>query len=304
MKAYLTAAMCVLSVHCANAQTQTFSVDGDASIGIISNSALSVQELDDISSQSDSGIKISTGLSAKWHVSDLTKVTSTYRFEQQNYNEFDQYDLDLHQYGIDASHTVKGNEFGARYDGAKASVAGKSFLDFDQVSLYYGRFLSPKTYLRMSVKSKSKRFDTASERDADGVGADIGAYHFFNEGQTMLIISANIDKETAQDSQYDFNGYGLNTKLTHKFTALNLANKAGIAWRYQNKDYKEQNSDELVTQTLSRDEYRNVTSAFWNVDLLEHVALETTAEYGDYHSELSSNTYTQSVFSAAIKVHF
>jgi hypothetical protein len=310
MKALITAALCVFSTQTTLAQTTTaeqkdsFNVTADATVGVLNNSALSVQALDDISSKSDSGIKISIGTTANWQVSKAVKVTSSYRFEQQNYDEFDQYDLDLHQYGVDASYSVNSHEVGLRYDGAKANVAGDTFLHFDQVSAYYGHFLSPQTYLRMSVKNKTKRFASATARDADGVGADVGLYHFLNKSQTMLMATISADKEDAQDNQFDFSGYAFNTKATHKFTAFNLSNKVGLGWRYQNKNYDEQASNEVFEPLPSRDEHRNVVNVFWHVDLFKHIMLVTEAEYGDYESKQSSNTYTQSIVSASIKVHF
>ncbi|MBH0093241.1 hypothetical protein [Pseudoalteromonas sp. SCQQ13] len=310
MKAIITATLCVFSTQASFAETtaiapkSSFDVSADAAVGVLNNSALSVQELDDISSKSDSGVKISTGATAKWQVSKAVKLTSSYRFEQQNYDEFDQYDLDLHQYGVDGSYSFNSNELGLRYDGAKANVAGDTFLHFNQVSAYYGRFLSPQTYLRMSVKNKTKRFASATARDADGVGADIGLYNFINDGQTMLMASIAADKEDAQDSQFDFSGYTFNTKITHKFTALNLSNKVGLGWRYQNKNYEEQTSNEVLEALPSRDEHRNVVNVFWHLDLFKHIMLVTEAEYGDYESKQNSNTYTQSIVSASIKVHF
>ncbi|MDO6547647.1 hypothetical protein [Pseudoalteromonas carrageenovora] len=317
MKAVITATLCVFSAQAVLAQTNhvktpeqtkpfksSFELNADAEVGVLSNSALSVQELDDISSQSDSGIKTAAGVNAKWQLTKSAKLTSSYKFEQQDYDEFDQYDLDLHQYGLDGSYSFDGHEIGVRYDGAKANVDGEPFLHFNQASTYYGHFLNPHTYLRMSIKTKAKRFVTAKARNADGVGGDVALYHFINNGQTMLMASLSADKENADDNQYDFNGYGFTTKVTHKFTAFNVANKVGAGWRYQNKDYDEQTTDDFFEQIPSRDEHRNVVNAFYNLALFEHVTLIAEAEYGDYQSKLSSNTYTQSVLSASVKVHF
>ncbi|MGY8875593.1 MAG: hypothetical protein ACKVJ5_04470, partial [Pseudoalteromonas sp.] len=151
MKAVITATLCVFSAQAVLAQTNhiktaeqnnplksSFELNADAEVGVLSNSALSVQELDDISSQSDSGIKTAAGVNAKWQVTKNAKLTSSYKFEQQDYDEFDQYDLDLHQYGLDGSYSFNSYEVGVRYDGAKANVDGEPFLHFNQASAYYG----------------------------------------------------------------------------------------------------------------------------------------------------------------------
>ncbi|XQF93474.1 hypothetical protein ACOBV9_06185 [Pseudoalteromonas espejiana] len=153
MKAVITATLCVFSAQAVLAQTNhvktpeqtkpfksSFELNADAEVGVLSNSALSVQELDDISSQSDSGIKTAAGVNAKWQLTKSVKLTSSYKFEQQDYDEFDQYDLDLHQYGLDGSYSFNSHEVGVRYDGAKANVDGDTFLHFNQASAYYGHF--------------------------------------------------------------------------------------------------------------------------------------------------------------------
>ncbi|MBQ4832081.1 hypothetical protein J8L70_02385 [Pseudoalteromonas sp. MMG010] len=275
-----------------------------AEVGLTNNSDLAIKELDVISSQSDSGNTLSLALSSNIKFSDTFKITPSYRYEKVNYQTLDQYDLTLHQYGVD-SNVKRGNtDFGIRYDGATAKVANETFLRLNQASLYAGHFISATTYIRASLNTASKTFLTQPARDSNNVGVNSSLYYFMNQGNTLLLIGAKIEKEQAEDSQYDFKGYGINTKLSHKFTALNLSNEAGIGWSYNNKDYHETNPASFTEPTLSRDEKRNVFNAFWQLNVIDSISIVAEAEYGDYSSKTSSNTYTQSVTSLSLKAEF
>ena len=99
----------------------------DAQIGLTTNSDLAIKELDDISSQSDTGSILKAGVSAELHATDNLKFTPSYRYEQTNYHQLDQYDLALHQYSLDSSYSLSGTDVGIRYDGALAKVAKETF---------------------------------------------------------------------------------------------------------------------------------------------------------------------------------
>ncbi|WP_304634600.1 hypothetical protein [Pseudoalteromonas sp.] len=290
-----------LSIH-ATAADGTF--NAHAQIGLTSNSDLAIKELDVISSQSDTGTLLSAGLSAEFKATDALKFTPSYRYENTNYHTLDQYDLSLHQYGLDTNYKLAHTDIGFRYDGATAQVANKTFLTLDQGSLYIGHFVNNTTYLRAALKAGEKQFTTQPARDAQSLGLDTSLFYFINQGNTMLLLGASLDKEEATEQQYDFSGWTLNTRVSHTFTAFGNTNKASIGWRYQDKDYQENHNDMLTEPTPSRDESRHVLTAHWQLSLLDSLSLITEAEYGDYQSQLEVNTYTQSIASISLRAEF
>ena len=123
------AALTTSSLALATTQS-SFKVNGEVGAGLISNSALSVDELDDVSSQSDKGYELNAVVKGKWQLTDKTKLSSSYAYNKKIYDEFSQYDLALHQLNIDGSCKFNSSEIGLRVDGASASVAGKTFLNY------------------------------------------------------------------------------------------------------------------------------------------------------------------------------
>lgn len=287
---------------------QVFATDAtfhaDAQIGLTTNSDLAIKELDDISSQSDTGSILKAGVSAELHATDNLKFTPSYRYEQTNYHQLDQYDLALHQYSLDSSYSLSGTDVGIRYDGALAKVAKETFLTLDQVSLYVGHYFNPTTYLRTAIRASDKQFATQSMRDAKGLGLDSNLYYFINQGKTMLLLGASLDRENADSEQFNFKSWGLNTGITHRFKAFDISNKAGLSWRYQDKNYQEVINQSLTQSEPSRDESRSVVSAFWQLSVFDSLQIVTEAEYGDYQSKLAANTYTQSIASLSLKASF
>lgn len=305
MKTILTSLGCALSMQLSAATSEPLSIKGEVSLGIISNSALSVDELDEVSSQGDSGLEKTAAVTGLWKVNDKAKIAASYRYNEQNYHEFDAFDLALHQVSVDASYQWRKKDLGLRFDGAKAKLAGETFLTFQQASIYLGTFLQPQTFLRTSAKIKSKEFAVMSSRNADAFGASADLFHFINDGNTMFMLGVSADKETATDAQFNYSGYGINTKLSQKFELFGLAQKAAIGWRFQSKDYQPYSVDELSSQEKSKaDEHRNIFQAQWQLEFTKHLVLTSNLEYGDYRSQLDSQTYSQTLSSLSIKAQF
>lgn len=285
--------------------SEPVTLSGEVSLGLINNSALSVDELDEVSGKGDSGLQKTAAVTGLWKINDKAKVASSYRYNEQDYHQFDAFDLALHQVSVDASYQWNKKDLGFRYDGAKANLAGDKFLTFQQASVYLGTFLQPQTFLRTSAKIKRKTFAVITDRNADAIGASADLFHFVNDGSTMFMLGVSLDKETAKDDQFNYSGYGVNTKLSQKFELFGLAQKTAISWRFQSKDFKSYNNEHVSNQTTAKaDEHRNVFQAQWQLAFNQHLALISDIEYGDYRSQLDSQTYRQTVSSLSIKAQF
>jgi hypothetical protein len=309
MKLLLTNMTCALALTTSTLaladSNSSFEINGEVGGGLIFNSALSVDELDDVSSQSDNGYEYNAGISGKWHITDKAKLSSSYAFNQKTYSEYSQYDLALHQLGIDSSYKFDKSEVGLRVDGAVASLAGETFLNYQQVSLYLGLFLQPETYVRSSVKVKNKSFADLPERDASGIGASLDVFHFLNGAKTMLMLGLSADKEDALNSQFDYLGLGIHTKISHKFNVFGLSTKVGLGLRFQKKDYPSTVvGTDPAGDVTQRDENRQVIEANWDLQLLDNLTVKTELEYGDFKSQLEGQTYKQTISSVTLQYTF
>jgi hypothetical protein len=309
MKLFFGNMTCVLALTTSSltlAATQSsFKLDAEVGGGLIFNSALSVDELDEVSSQSDNGYEFNGTVKGKWQLTDKTKLSSSYAYNQKTYSEYSQFDLALHQLNIDGGYKFNSSEIGVRVDGASASLAGKTFLNYQQVSVYLGHFAQPETYLRTSIKTKNKSFAELSDRDASGFGASFDIFHFINGANTMLMLGLSTEKENAQDNQFAYSGIGIQTKITHKFNVFGLNSKVGVGVRFQRKDYQSVKVGTLPAEDLiERDENRQVIEANWDLHLLDDLSVMTELEHGDFKSELESQTYQQTIASVGLKYTF
>lgn len=300
---------CILALTTSSltlAVTQSsFKLDGEVAGGLIFNSALSVDELDEVSSQSDNGYAFNGAVKGKWQLTDKTKLSSSYAYNQKKYSEYSQFDLVLHQLNIDGSYKFNRSEIGVRVDGASASLTEKTFLNYQQVSLYLGHFVQPKTYLRTSIKTKNKYFATLSDRDASGLGASFDMFHFINGANTMLMLGLSTEKEDAQDNQFSYSGMGVQTKVTHKFRVFGFNSKVSVGLRFQRKDYQSVEVETLPAGGMSeRDENKRVIEANWGLHLLDNLSVLTELEYGNFNSQLESQNYEQTTASVGLKYLF
>ncbi|PKG98695.1 surface lipoprotein assembly modifier [Paraglaciecola sp. MB-3u-78] len=309
MKIFFSNMTCVLALTTSSlafaAPQSSFKLNGEVGGGLIFNSALSIDELDEVSSQSDNGYEYNGEVKGKWQLTDNAKLSSSYAYNQKTYSEYSQYDLALHQLSVDGSYKINRSEIGVRVDGASASVAGETFLNYQQASLYLGHFIQPETYLRTSVKVKNKSFSELSARDASGFGTTFDMFHFMDGANTMLIFGLSAEKENAQDSQFDYFGLGIHTKITHKFSLFGLSSKVGLGLRYQKKDYQSLTVETLqAADTNERDENRQVIEANWDLHLLDNLSVKTELQHGDFKSQLESQTYQQTTASVGLKYTF
>jgi hypothetical protein len=302
----ITCVLALTTSSLALAATQsTFKLNGEVGVGLIFNSALSVDELDEVSSQSDNGYEFNAAVKGKWQLTDKATLSSSYAYNQKIYTEYSQFDLALHQLNIDGSYKFNSSEIGVRVDGASASLAGNTFLNYQQVSLYLGHFVQPETYLRSSVKTKNKSFAELSDRDASGLGASFDIFHFINGANTMLMLGLSAEREDAQDNQFAYSGVGIHTKITHKFNVFGFNSKVGVGLRFQRKDYQTVEVETLPAEgIIQRDENRQVIEANWDLHLLDNLSVMTELEHGDFKSQLKSQTYQQTIASIGLKYTF
>jgi hypothetical protein len=302
----ITCVLALTTSSLALAATQsTFKLNGEVGGGLIFNSALSVDELDEVSSQSDNGYEFNAAVKGKWQLTDKATLSSSYAYNQKIYTEYSQFDLALHQLNIDGSYKFNSSEIGVRVDGASASLAGNTFLNYQQVSLYLGHFVQPETYLRSSVKTKNKSFAELTDRDATGLGASFDIFHFINGANTMLMLGLSAEREDAQDNQFAYSGVGIHTKITHKFNVFGFNSKVGVGLRFQRKDYQTVEVETLPAEgIIQRDENRQVIEANWDLHLLDNLSVMTELEHGDFKSQLKSQTYQQTIASIGLKYTF
>jgi hypothetical protein len=310
---YVTILVAGLITQCAAAESaDSTGFNASVEAGWSQNSALTVAELDDVSTEQDSGLMLKANINGKWQVSEKTSLKSSYSYTSQNYNASDQYDLSIHLGAIDAAYSLALFDVGVRHDVAFASLDGDSFLRFNQTSLYVAKLIGGNTFVRANSKFKTKQFANAQQRDADSFGGGVDVFYFLSSGDTMLTAGVNVEDESASDAQFDFDGLNFNTKLAHDFLVLGKESKLSIAWRFQKRGYDPapapapEQADPLAMDEnlLTREDNQHIYKLQWQINFLPSLALKTQVEYGDYSSTIEQQTYAQTVTSISIAANF
>ncbi|KXI28195.1 surface lipoprotein assembly modifier [Paraglaciecola hydrolytica] len=287
------------SAEFTNAKDAKVSFAGQASAGWLHNSSLVVAELDKVAAKADNALFANLKFHGKWQVSDKLTSNVNYQYSRKDYQELNDYDLDIHQFGIDAQYDFSAVSVGLRHDLAKASLAGEGFLDLNISSVYLAKFINPELYVRGALNFKDKKFAQITQRDADNEGVNVSVFQFFQGGRTMLSGGLSVESEDAIDSQYDYDNWGINTKASHKFDMFGVANQVQLSWRYQASDYQQpNNNNELRADSLINYE------AQWQIAVHAKVNLVSKVEHGISHSTLDSLNYTQTVGSLQVEVNF
>jgi hypothetical protein len=293
--------VCVLlcaAASAANSSDSAVSFAGQASLGGLHNSSLVVAELDKVAAQADNALSANVNLQGKWQASDKLKAQANYQYSRKDYQELNDYDLDIHQFGLDVEYDFKAFSLGVRHDLAKASLAGDDFLQLNLTSLYAAKFLKPDLYVRGALNFKDKKFAQITQRDADNQGVNLSVFQFFQAGKTMLSLGLSAEQEQAADAQFDYDNWGLNSKVSHKFDLLGQENKLQFGWRYQTSNYQAQGNAAARADTLINYE------AQWQIAVHAKVNLVSKVEHGISHSTLDSLNYSQTLGSVQVEVNF
>lgn len=276
------------------------------------NSALTVAELDEVSTEQDNGLMLKANLNGKWQATDKVSLQGSYSYNSQNYQDSDQYDLAMQLASLDLTYSLAWFDLGIRHDAAFASLDGDSFLDFNQTSLYLAKLINGNTFVSANTRIKTKTFALAQQRNADNIGTGLDVFYFLSSGNTMLTAGVNLEEETAADTQFNFAGFNFNTKLTHDFLVFGKDSKFSLAWRFQKRDYdavqtNQQDYTKPLTmdeQQLTRQDNQHIYQVQWQINLLPRLALKTAVEVGDYNSNIEQQTYEQTVTSISLQAKF
>lgn len=274
--------------------------EAQASLGILNNSTLVVAELDQVSNEQDMAFTFHAKLAGQWQARPALKLQGAYLFARKDYQQFDGYDLDLHQVYVDGQYDFAALSVGIRHDFAYAILQDQAFLRLNQSSLYAAKYITPTTYLRSAFNYKTKHFDSMNARDATNQGVGLNLFQFFNQGSTMLSLGLNVEKEQAVDTQFDFNANSLSAGMSQTFDLLGKTSKLQLAWRYQNNDYAQR----LRADDSAREDTQQRYELQWQLALWPQFSVVSKVEYSDYNSTLAALNYTQTVSSISLEANF
>lgn len=264
------------------------------------DSNLNVVELDQSSQESATAAVLKAKLDARWQASPRLKLQAGYSYAGRRYQEHEDFDLAIHKLSADASYDLGWFTPGLSHHVANAQLAGRDFLDLKQTSVHVSRLFNDRYYFRLAHTVQDKSFNEHPDRDADNRGFSADAFVFFNNARSFIALGGGSEDESANAEQFDYDGVTHHLSFSHKFTLGENDSKLHMGWRHWTRDYS--------GLTPELDEQRNdsgqVTDLEWELGLSKNMALLSKVEFGQYHSNLPSADYDETLSSLLFKLRF
>ena len=287
-----------LSVSAAAAETSKTKVEAELDVGLEYDSTLSVEELDRTADRGDTARLLRGKLNGEWAASKKLNLKGGYSYLGKNYRDNSEFDLAIHQGFADAGYDLGAFTLGASHHYALARLDDEDLLDLNLTSLYVSKLIDDRIFLRLAGNYQDKDFDDRPERSAETTGFDGDVYLFFNQAKSFVSVGVSGDREDARGDEFDYDGLGLKTKVQNKFDLLGKASKVALSYRYSDRDY------DHVTPAIgeTRQDSRQTTRLEWEVEMLPHLDLVSSVQYGDYDSNLDSVNYSETLAALALRL--
>lgn len=285
------------------------------------DSTLTIPSLDQTSSQGDTANVLYGRVGGELNPTERITLKGSYSLSSRRYHEYSEFDQDLGIASLDAAIELAGINWGLSRHVADAKLASEPLLDLTKDSLYAAKLFSGGVYVRGAYTESEKRFDNNRERNADGEELAGDVYYFFNGARSFWSLGVSREVELAQSPAFDNTALKLRARYSHTGTIAGQESKIQLGWRYQDRDYDNEESlpvtDNETGEGLpgtgtpmspagmgSRHDRSHVVEAVWSLSLVEWLALETKVEHGNYRSNFDSADYRETGVSALLTAEF
>jgi hypothetical protein len=280
--------------------SETFTVTGKLELGAEYNSNVSVTELESASGEADYAGLLDAGIDLNWKPTERFSADAGYSYSSSQYQDFDEFDLDLHLLYADASYDLDIFTIGANHYYGDADLGGSDFLTLKQYSVYAARLFGDSFYLRGALNFADKSFDTFAGRNADAEGFNVDGFWYFNGGKSSVVLGYAYSDEDTLASQFDYKGHTLRARYSNRFMVAAKDAQIQLGLRMQERNYSS------VTPSINsrRDDRQRLAEARFEVSLTSYLTLLSQLEYGNYSSNLSSADYDETRASLGMRLSF
>jgi len=224
-----------------------------------------------------------------------------YSLSQSLHNDLDQFDIQTHRISakLEVDIATK-TSAGVNLNAVDSRLDGKDFIDLKQLSPFIGHYVSKQAFVRSAFDFTYKRFPGRRRRDADAGAFNLDLYYFIHGPRHYLIGGYKYKRENAASSSFDYDAHRYKFRWIRRFSPLGTPAKLKVSWRYENRDYDE--------TSASIGERRKDKRHRWSADLEMPLSAKTSVfieyEYRDYHSNLASAEYTETLITLGLNHTF
>lgn len=293
-------ALCCCTLATTAAAGDKGDINFEASAGVEYDNNLTVQELDRVANVADTAALLNARVQARLNPTDKLTLKGGYRQTRKSYREFDEFDQTVGTQSLEASYDFSLLTLGSTYHRANADLDGEPFLELEQRSLYAGKLLNDRFYLRTAYNWRDKTFSGNPGRDAAAEGMDTDFFVFFNGAASFLSLGLTFEDEDANSNLFDYEGFGFRGRYSNRFSLWGRDNTFQLAWRRTERDYSAFNP----AVGGRRNDVRSTLETSWEIQLSPAISAVGKVEYGNHDSNLESADYSETLASLMLKASF
>ncbi len=280
--------------------SQKSNFKAEASVGILSDSNISVPSIDVTTGRKDAAITTKLKLKYKSDVSENTSVNFGYNLSSRLFTSLTNFDLLTNSLSAGAAHDFSAFKLGASYRFTNAQLGRKNFLDINQIGGFASKSLTPNVLFRTDYSYSKLNFKNQTARDVKRYDLTGDLYYFMNESRTYVVVGGKLRSDHAVGAEFDYSGAGGSVNFSHRFDVgeRELRFRAGVD--FENRDYKS------ITPSIGviRNDDRLKIKTSLEVPLYSRLYLLGAIEFDNFTSNLPSSDYHQTLINASLGWRF
>ena len=274
--------------------------DFEAGVGTEFDSSIGVDEIDTDTSESDVSANLNFSANYRTKFGDKGGANFSYIFSQSLYQDFDEFDLQVHGITSSIHRKVNKADLGIGYNYFYTVLGDEGFIRLHQLAPYYSSFITPKLYTRLSFIHTDKNLLDRDDRDAQSNALSGDLYIFSNKSKTYLNLGYRYDIEDATDPQFDYKGHNLKVRWQNKFPLWGGEGRFRIGWQYTKRDY------DNITLSIGtpRDDERHVLGTELEIPAFKGWNATLSYKYRDTSSNIDVADYSESIVGVKFTTEF
>lgn len=300
-RAGFLAGFLIAAASSANADSDSwYSTEFTAAAGVEYDSNVGVPNLDQNTGASDEALIIELG--GKLSVVPMENLTlrAGYTFDATLYESLDGFSLQTHLATLEGEYDFGVMKAGVLYNQAHARLDGDGYLDYRQISPNVSRLFGDTVFLRAAYLDIEKRFEIATDRDADATGGQLDAFVFLDGSTRYVILGVKRVEEDAVNDEFDQTETALKARYIHRVDLLSRPTKLRLGLEREDKDYQ------FVTESIGvvRSDEILKGEARAEIQITKPLSLEFGYAFTDRSSNLPSADVDEHVASARMVAKF
>lgn len=262
------------------------SVDLSVSAGARYEDNLVVEELDSVARQSGMAWVGSVDIDWAHKLNSGPQLGAGYFLEQRRFEQYPDYDLDLHYGYGDLSQKWGPVRWTTRLDGSVAYLGGERLLENRQLGLELTGLASRSLFLRGQIAFRQTDLLRAPERNNDDTRAMLAGYYFLDGTAHYLSVNYRFNAKRAEQFRFDYDAHRFGVLYNRRLSSWAILK---LDWRYEERQYL---SDASTPANGQRLDERWRGRGRLEIPIGKRLELELRYEHRDYASNLASVDYT------------